>query len=110
MTPFSNVLHPGNSSSRGQNTGEFKQHIFEESPQGIRIIDSNLKPSFKRVLGLRATLWWGGSFVLLRTSCGPTARAVHSVTELHVSPRFNPILHGSLHRIWIIPPCPLDVW
>lgn len=60
MTPFSNVLHPGNSSSRGQNTGEFKQHIFEESPQGIRIIDSNLKPSFKRVLGLRATLWWGG--------------------------------------------------
>lgn len=49
--------------------GEFKQHIFEESPQGIRIIDSNLKPSFKRVLGLRATLWWGGHL----SFCGPHA-------------------------------------
>lgn len=56
MTTFSNVLHRGNSSGRGQNMGEFKQHIFKESPLGMRIIDSNLKLPFKRVLGLRADL------------------------------------------------------
>lgn len=34
----------------------------------------------------------------------PGARAVPSVTELHVSPRFRPALHRSLCPVWIIPP------
>lgn len=40
----------------------------------------------------------------------PGARAVPSDTELHVSLRFKPALHGSLCPVWIIPPSPLDVW
>lgn len=50
MTPFSNVLPWVSASSRGQKMGMFKHHIFEKSPQGIRIIDSNLKSPLKIVL------------------------------------------------------------
>lgn len=71
MTRFSNVLHQGNSSSRGQNRGKFKQHIFEKSPQRMGIIDSNLIPPLKIVLGLCVSPPSGS-----RLSSGP--RAVHS--------------------------------
>lgn len=61
----------------GQTMGTFQQHVFERRPQGLRILEINLKPPLKLAPGQHISPRGRDSPILLWASCSPMARAVH---------------------------------